>query len=439
MVPSFRLLWLVVLVPFPVAVVSALISGTSLVSWLVITVCAIVAILDAVLGRVALDGIDLPTFPASQPVRMYKGREATFRMLLNNQSSKLKRLRIALDFPESFERKEDEQFIQLPALPSSYAIEWTLTAQRRGRYFLDRCYLETGSPLGLWKKRVEKPIHLEILVYPNLRTPAGLLALRKGLAGVHAQRQVGQGREFEKLREYAPGDAYDQIHWKATARRAKPVTKIYQVERTQEIYVILDSSRLSQRPIDGESVLEHYITAGLLLGAAAESNGDLFGLAAFSDKIHGFVRARNGKAHYAACRDAIYQIHPNLVSPDFEEMATFLRMRLRRRAMLIFLTQLDDPVIAESFARATRMLGKQHLILAGVLSPNSLSPLFSRDDAATVDDVYARLASHTAWRGLEQTQIELRRQGVRLTLLEPGTAVEQLVKLYGNAKQRQLL
>ena len=211
------------------------------------------------------------------------------------------------------------------------------------------------------------------------------------------------------------------------------------MERTQEIYVIIDSSRLCQRPVNGEPALERYLTARLFLGSAAGANGDLFGLAGFSDKIHSFVRARNGKAHYAACRDAIYQLRPNLVSPDFEEIATFLRMNLRRRAMLIFLTQLDDPVIAESFARATRILGKQHLILAGVLSPRSIAPLFSGDEPATIEDIYSWLASHTGWRGLEKVQVELRRRGVPLSLLEPGMEVEQLVKLYGDVKQRQLL
>ena len=59
--------------------------------------------------------------------------------------------------------------------------------------------------------------------------------------------QVGRGREFEKLREYIPGDSFDEIHWKATARRARPITKVFQVERTREVYVAVDLSRLSAR------------------------------------------------------------------------------------------------------------------------------------------------------------------------------------------------
>ena len=91
------------------------------------------------------------------------------------------------------------------------------------------------------------PVGAEIRVYPNLVTERKNLAalfLNRGSFGLHAQRQLGKGREFEKLREYVPGDGYDELHWKATARRGRPITKVYQIERTQEVYVVIDASRL---------------------------------------------------------------------------------------------------------------------------------------------------------------------------------------------------
>jgi len=109
-----------------------------------------------------------------------------------------------------------------------------------GREFAD-WFLEHAQAL---------PLPGEIRVYPNLhperRNLAGLF-LNRGAFGIHAQRQVGKGRDFEKLREYIPGDSYDEIHWKATAKRGHPVTKVFQVERTQEIVVVIDSSRLSAK------------------------------------------------------------------------------------------------------------------------------------------------------------------------------------------------
>src|SRR5262249_33001776 len=200
------------------------------------------------------------------------------------------------------------------------------------------------------------PVQSEIRVYPNLLTErhrVAALFLNRGAFGLHAVRQVGKGRDFEKLREYIPGDSFDDVHWKATARHGRPITKVFQIERTQEVYVVVDASRLSAREfVPGTAILERLVTAALVLGLAAEQHGDLFGLLTLTDKVENFVRARNGKTHYSICRDALYTLHPRIVTPDFEEICTFIRLRLRRRALIVFLTSLDDPVIADSFIRS---------------------------------------------------------------------------------------
>ena len=112
--------------------------------------------------------------------------------------------------------------------------------------------MEAASPLGFWAKRQRQECRCEVRVYPNLfaeRRQVAALFLRRGHFGVHTQRQVGQGREFEKLRNYLPGDPLGDIHWKASAKRGDAVTKVYQVERSHEVYVLIDASRLMARPL----------------------------------------------------------------------------------------------------------------------------------------------------------------------------------------------
>jgi len=155
--------------------------------------------------------------------------------------------------------------------------------------------------------------------------------------------------------------------------------------------------------------------------------------------VESFTRARNGKAHYAACRDAIYELQPRSVSPDFDEIATFLRLRLRRRALLLFLTSLDDPVLAENFARATRLLARRHLVVAGMLRPASAQELFHDAQVQSAEDIYRRLAGHLSWRRLRELEVTLARQGVRLALMEPDKLASGLIGLYDEVKQRQLL
>ncbi|HLX46094.1 MAG TPA: DUF58 domain-containing protein [Bryobacteraceae bacterium] len=428
------MIWLVAVVGFPAAVVAGL--STDMRAWVLLALIVVVAAGDAMLRERALDGIRIET---PELARFFKDRDGEIRVRVYNSGLKARKIRVGLVAPEGIEAAGEDVLLGLPEGAKAAEFSWRCTPRRRGRYRMGACHLEAASPFGLWAVRRRDAVPLEIRVYPNLRRDEDLKALRRGAEGMHALRQIGRGREFEKLREYVAGDGFDEIDWKATARRGRPITRVFQVERTQEIYVVIDASRLSARPAGNETELERAIVAGLITGAAAEKRGDLFGLAAFSDRVESFTRARNGKAHYAACRDAIYELQSRPTSPDFDEIATFLRLRLRRRALLLFLTSLDDPVLAENFARATRLLARRHLVIAGMLRPKSARPLFEDGDVSSSEDIYRHLAGHLAWRRLRELESTLARQGVRLALIDPERFGSGLIGLYDEVKQRQLL
>ena len=153
-----------------------------------------------------------------------------------------------------------------------------------------------------------------------------------------------------------------------------------------------------------------------------------------------FVRAKSGQAHYDACRDRLYTLQPQDVTPDFEELCSFIRLRLRKRALLICLTALDDPMLAESFAKASELVSRQHLLLVDMLQPEGAEPLFSEAaDVGELDDIYRRLGGHLRWRDLRELGSVLQRRGVRLSLLDPTRLAAQVVAQHAEVKARQLL
>jgi uncharacterized protein (DUF58 family) len=356
---------------------------------------------------------------------------------IRNPARTARLLRLGLALPRELESERPEMTIALPANAEFARLKWACTPQERGLYRLNTCYLEAASPLGFWAIRAKQTIATELRVYPNLfdeRKRVAALFLHRGQLGIHARRQTGRGRDFEKLREYIPGDGYDEIHWKATARRGHPVTKVFQVERTQEVYVLIDSSRLSARG----GVLERAISAALMLGVAAEQQGDLFGLVSFDSTVRKFLRAKSGQAHFNACRDSLYTLETSAVSPDFDEVCAFIRTRLRKRALLVFLTALDDPVLAESFTRAMDLICRQHLVLVNMAQPDGVQPLF-KTPAQSLDALYEGLSGHLQWTKLRELEVLLRRRNVGFNLLESDHLSAQLVSQYLNVKARQLL
>lgn len=456
LVPTYRLLFFVGLIFLPLTLLMVMVSSIA-VSTIFVAVAIIIAVaMDAYRSKGRLEGIRVML---PEVVRISKGREGNFNLQIENEKLKVRRLRLGLAFPEEIYTPAVELSIELPEDNHISSIDWLLQGLKQGRYHLDKYYLETASLWGFWSIRTSVRINMEIRVYPNLfdeRKNLSGLFLNKGL-GIHAQRQVGKGRDFEQLREYLPGDSFEDIHWKTTAKRGLPITKVYQIERTQQIYVIIDASRLSARsPGEGNSlsrngeeeqnhadefttVLQRFITAALIMALAAERQGDLFGLLTFDDKVRSFLKAKMGKAHFNVCRDALYMLQPQRVSPDFTELFTFIGTKIRRRALLVFLTHLDDPVLADSFTQHIDLISRNHVVLVNMIKPMAVRPLFTSGSVSSVNDIYNDLGGHMLWRRMRETQKVLQRRGVGLAMLENENFCAELVSQYLALKRRQVL
>lgn len=438
MAPRARLLWLFALVAWPALAAASFYPETALPALFVGALFVTLALADAILSRdrpreVGVTGPEL--------LRLAKNRSGTIALQVSNETGRALPLRLALAFPPDVAAEEEEARLLAPPR-TVVRVSFQCTPSQRGRHFLETVALETPSRLGLWNIRRTLPLTLELRVYPDLLAERANLAaifLHRGTAGAKAIRRVGRGRDFEQLRDYIAGDSADDVHWKATAKRGRPVTKVFQLEQTQEVYVILDASRLSARPAGGMPMLEHFINCALILCLAAGQRSDLFGLATFSDKVQSFVRARNGKAHYDLCRDTLYRLQPARVTPDFDDLFTFLRLRLRRRALLVFLSALDDPALGAAFTEKIDLLARQHLVLVNMLRPAAAHPLFDGEQVSELDQLYHRLGGHLIWHDLRELGKRLHHHGVRLSLVDHARLTPEVIAQYLQVKQRQLL
>ena len=454
LVPTYRLIYLIGLIFLPLTLLLVVFSSIAAPTIVLALVIIIAVAMDAYRSQGRLEGIHV-TLP--EVVRISKGREGDFSLQIENENLKVRRMRLGLAFPEEINTPAVEMRVELPEDNHISSINWLLAGLKQGRYHLNTCYLETASLWGFWSIRTAVRINMEIRVYPNLfdeRKNLSGLFLNKGL-GIHTQRQVGKGRDFEQLREYLPGDSFEDIHWKTTAKRGEPITKVYQIERTQQIYVIIDASRLSARspeansaPIQDDAqtavadlttMLQRFITSALIMALAAERQGDMFGLLTFDDKVRSFLTAKKGKAHFNTCRDTLYTLQPRRVSPDFAELFTFIGTKMRRRALLVFLTHLDDPVLADSFAQYIDLISRQHVILVNMFKPEAAKPLFSSESVSSVNDIYNDLGGHLLWRRLQETQKVLQKRAVGLGMLDNENFCTELVTQYLTLKRRQVL
>jgi uncharacterized protein (DUF58 family) len=379
-------------------------------------------------------------------LRLTKDRPGTLTLVFSGIQGSRTGIRIALATPSVFTVEDAERDVVFPPEAARATGQWRITPARRGRFGGLLVCLARPSPWGFWELRRRTALATEVRVMPNLlseRRALSVLFLDRGPWGMRARRQVGRGRDFEKLREYMPGDGFDEIDWKATAKRGKPITKVFQVERTQEIYVVIDASRLSARTVvhEGKEVtaLERSITAALVLLLAAQRQGDRFGLVVYDDRVRVFLPSGGGARHYGACRDAVHALQPGQASPDAAEVVRSLRQRLRRRALVFILTDLSDPVVAEDFSKHLPLLARQHLVHVNQLCPREVAPLFTGAEAGSTDEVYRRLAGHLRWTEARALAQRLKPAGVAVQLLRNESFAAELLTQYLKVKQRQAL
>lgn len=167
------------------------------------------------------------------------------------------------------------------------------------------------------------PGHKRIKVYPFLLdvTPYELLAMSDNLTelGIKKIRKVGHQTEFEQIKDYVKGDDYRTINWKASARRHQLMVNVYQDERSQQIYNVIDKGRIMQQAFKGMTLLDYAINASLVLSYVAIRKDDKAGLVTFNEHFDTFVPAsKQTGAGCRLCSESLYAAGDHFRgNPDF--------------------------------------------------------------------------------------------------------------------------
>ncbi|MBU0608336.1 MAG: DUF58 domain-containing protein [Armatimonadetes bacterium] len=285
----------------------------------------------------------------------------------------------------------------------------------RGRYAFGSLHVRGRSRLGLsyWQRRFPAPA--EVAVYPNLLEVRRyqLLARSDRLrqAGFRLTRRLGQGTEFESLREYSPDDDFRSIDWKATARRRHPISRQYETERSQTVIIMIDAGRLMSTLIGDLSRLDYALNAALMLAYVAVERDDAVGLIAFADDVKAFVPPRKGHRQVGLITEALYDLQPALVEPDYAEAFTTLSARARKRALVVCFTDLVDVEASSRLLGHLTALAPHHLPLLITLRDRDLQQA-AQARPAEVADAYQRALAAQVLHDRETALGVLRQRGV---------------------------
>jgi len=253
-------------------------------------------------------------------------------------------------------------------------------ARRRGRFALGALAIHIRGPLGLARRSVfftgAQTVRVEPAMAGLKRTLQLVASQRWWDLGVTRQRHARGGQtEFESLRNYVPGDEPRTIDWKAYARRGKPMVRQYEPERGQEVILLFDCGRrmgtsIVEPGIPEWTKLDHALDAGLEFAAAVLSQGDRVGLLAYDSSVLSFVAPARSGRQLLRLKEAVFSLEASAAESQLADALDELNARHRRRALVIVLSDVADPLGVEAEALALAHSGKNRIVFCAFDDPD---------------------------------------------------------------------
>jgi uncharacterized protein (DUF58 family) len=313
---------------------------------------------------------------------------------------------------------------------------------QRGDAKLGDCYVRYQSILRIAERWARAPLEQTVRIYPNLdeakRHTIYLLRSRQIAMEKRHARVRGIGREFESLREYQQGDEYRDICWTAAARRGNLVTRVYQIERSQMVWIVLDCGRLMRARLGDFSKLDHAVNSALSLTHVALYSGDRVGLVAYGRGIRHQLPAAKGSAHLRQLIERLALVHEEGAEADHLQMAARLLADQKRRSLMVWLTDLAETAMMPEVIEAASMMLPRHLVLFIVIGQPDLGKLASQTPK-TESEMYQVAAAQEVVHRRELLLARLRERGALALEVTTGTVSPVVVNAYLQIKERNQL
>jgi uncharacterized protein (DUF58 family) len=430
LIPSKRLLWLVA--ALVVAGVAASIYPIFIYAW--IAAAAILFVL-VVVDAIAAYQIRPPAAKRILPGSLPLGVAHDVVLRLANPTRAALGCELHDHYPAGTEVQGMPQRVTVP--PQNWAeVRYRIRPVKRGELVFTHVEARLDSRAGLWHVRRRLGAETATRVYPNFAalTKFALLATDHRLSqiGVLQRRRRGEGLDFQQLREYREGDSQRQVDWKATARMRRLISREYQDERDQQVVLLIDCGRRMAAQDDELAHFDHTLNAALLLAYVSLRQGDAVGLLTMSGDPR-WLAPRKSATTVNLILNRVYDLYPTLKTTDYYSAAVELMKRLRKRALVVVLTNLRDED-DDTLAPALRLLQSRHLVLFASLRESILL----RALAAHIDNFDRALTHAATAEYLQRRELafhRLERSGAVCLDVEPAELPIALVNRYIDIKR----
>ena len=422
------------------AFVLALGSFAPIFTWIGIALLALVAI-----AAVA----DATRIAAGSPVKVVRDagehfalrKHAALRYRITNARSYALHVTL-VETPVAAMRLQPEDVAATVPAHAAVDVERDVLPLERGSGSFGAIYATIQTALGLVERRFRVDAPAAFRVFPDLSSVEryGSLRVRNRIieTGLRRMRERGIGTEFESLRDWTNGDAFRAIDWKATARRGRLMVSQYEVERSQNVMLVLDAGRLMTPWLGDQRKFDYAITAALSVGVIAGLASDKVGLVAFAKDILAASAPRATGGTLSRLIAEVHGIQPRMEESDYDNAFAYLRTHLRKRSLIVFFTDMFDPVAQSTLLAQIGTLARRHLVVCVFMNDAAVETALV-GTPENLDGAYRASVALELERERRSARAVLERFGVQTIDVPARRLSAALIDEYLRIKQRGLI
>jgi uncharacterized protein (DUF58 family) len=386
--------------------------------WATVLVCALVWAALLVLDLLLTPAPKTLLVRRTSPGQVRLGEEGRGRLLVTNPGPRGVILRLRDCWNPTAGLADQRTALTIPA-QERRAVDQVFRPTRRGRHTSRALVLAVRGRLGLIERRGTRRVPGELLALhafgSRRHLPSRTRRLREieGLAAVH---QRGQGTEFDSLRDFVDGDDVRSIDWRATARRRSVVVRTWRPERDRHVLIVVDTSRTSAGRVGDAPRLDSALDAALLLTALAAQAGDRVDVLCADRVPHVQVLGGNARTVLHDVVAATAPVEPALVETDWEMVASEIRRRARRGALVVLLTPIEPGAAGQGLLPVASRIAADHPLIVG-----------SAADPALAEMARERGSIGALYRAASAEQEGIEREGTARALERCGAHVVDVV------------
>lgn len=359
--------------------------------------------------------------------RAFLGREQPAAFTFRNDSARSITVEFAPMLPDGFDPLAHLHSVVAPAhgmVRDSFALLPMRLGTQSWRVLPSRLL----GPLGLaWWSRDLYPVSQISVVPDTLR--AGSAQPRGNPSGPRPRRIAGAGGELHQLRGYRYGDPPARIDWKATARTRQLVTREFSEDQHLDILIAIDAGRFSRVRSGALDRFGLYANVAARFAEIATPNDDRVGVMVFSDRPLATCMPTRGLSAVTRIRQALEGLRVESAESDPMAAAVRIRGMLKRRALVILLTDFDDANVADPLARAVGLLSPPHLVVVAGVRNSEIAGLAVRE-AREWRDPWIALAAQEHEERAALHRLQLRRLGAPVIMTSAELLEKSLLAEY---------